>query len=45
MSTVTLRGTNRRRIKKSGFRARMKTKAGQKIMNLRRRKKRGKISI
>nr|YP_009244128.1 ribosomal protein L34 [Gelidium elegans]AMK96370.1 ribosomal protein L34 [Gelidium elegans] len=43
MSKATLRGTNRKKLKKSGFRARMKTKQGQKVLNLRRKKGRKKI--
>lgn len=43
MSKATLRGTNRKKLKKSGFRARMKTKQGQKVLNFRRRKRRRKI--
>lgn len=43
MSKATLKGTNRKRLKKSGFRARMKTKQGQRILNSRRNKRRKKI--
>jgi large subunit ribosomal protein L34 len=40
MTKRTLEGTNKKSIKKSGFRARMKTKNGQNILNARRRKNR-----
>nr|YP_009546589.1 ribosomal protein L34 [Gelidium kathyanniae]AYO27937.1 ribosomal protein L34 [Gelidium kathyanniae] len=43
MSKVTSTGTNRKKLKKSGFRARMKTKQGQRILNSRRKKRRKKI--
>ena len=45
MSTTTLRGTNRKRTKKSGFRSRMKTKSGRRVVNCRRRKKRKKVAV
>nr|QCI06840.1 ribosomal protein L34 [Halydictyon mirabile] len=38
-------GTKIKRTKKSGFRARLKTKNGKKILAFRRRKKRHKISL
>nr|YP_009346938.1 50S ribosomal protein L34 [Gracilaria firma]APR74473.1 50S ribosomal protein L34 [Gracilaria firma] len=37
--------TNLKRIKKSGFRARMSKSSGRKILNSRRRKKRRKITL
>nr|WKW95822.1 ribosomal protein L34 [Saccharina japonica] len=40
MTKRTLGGTNRKVIAVSGFRARMKTKQGCKVINNRRRKKR-----
>jgi large subunit ribosomal protein L34 len=40
MTKRTLRGTNRKRIKTSGFRIRMKTKSGKRIIQARRRKNR-----
>lgn len=45
MTQRTLSGTKRKRIRKSGFRARMKTSDGRRILQSRRRKKRKKISI
>jgi large subunit ribosomal protein L34 len=45
MSKHTLNGTKRKAIKTSGFRARIKTKNGRKILRNRRRKGRWKISI
>lgn len=44
MTKRTLEGTNRKSIKKSGFRARMKTKNGQSILNARRRKSRSRLT-
>nr|QCI08822.1 ribosomal protein L34 [Sphondylothamnion multifidum] len=38
------KGTNIKKSRKSGFRARMKTPSGQKIINAKRKKKRKKIS-
>ena len=38
MTKRTLGGTNIKRLRVSGFRQRMKTKTGAKILNLRRRK-------
>ena len=45
MSKCTLRGTNRKKIKKSGFRSRMKTKPGRSIINSKRKKRRNKICV
>lgn len=45
MTQGTLSGTKRKRIRKSGFRARMRTSNGRCILQSRRRKKRKKISI
>lgn len=45
MTKRTLRGTNRKAKRVSGFRARMKTKNGQKIIQARRKKGRQKLSI
>nr|YP_009551099.1 ribosomal protein L34 [Pseudellipsoidion edaphicum]QAA12030.1 ribosomal protein L34 [Pseudellipsoidion edaphicum] len=44
MTKRTLEGTNRKSLKKSGFRARMKTKNGQNIINARRKKNRTKLA-
>lgn len=40
-----LQGTNRKRIRKSGFRARMKTVSGRRIIKVRRQKGRKKIVL
>nr|YP_010196702.1 ribosomal protein L34 [Gracilaria cliftonii]UAD84506.1 ribosomal protein L34 [Gracilaria cliftonii] len=45
MSKGFSNGTNLKRIKKSGFRARMSTPSGRKILNCRRRKKRKRITL
>jgi large subunit ribosomal protein L34 len=45
MSKHTLNGTRRKVIKISGFRARIKTKSGRKILKARRKKGRWKLSI
>nr|YP_009510369.1 ribosomal protein L34 [Gracilaria caudata]YP_010196084.1 ribosomal protein L34 [Gracilaria caudata]AXI96042.1 ribosomal protein L34 [Gracilaria caudata]UAD83481.1 ribosomal protein L34 [Gracilaria caudata] len=45
MSKGFSNGTNLKRIKKSGFRARMSKPSGRRILNLRRRKKRKKIAL
>jgi large subunit ribosomal protein L34 len=45
MSKNTLNGTRKKVIKKSGFRARIKTKSGKKILKNRRRKGRWKLAI
>nr|YP_009511186.1 ribosomal protein L34 [Gracilariopsis longissima]YP_010199325.1 ribosomal protein L34 [Gracilariopsis tenuifrons]AXI97063.1 ribosomal protein L34 [Gracilariopsis longissima]UAD88979.1 ribosomal protein L34 [Gracilariopsis longissima]UAD89183.1 ribosomal protein L34 [Gracilariopsis tenuifrons] len=45
MSKGIKNGTNRKQIKKSGFRARMSTYSGRKVISLRRRKKRKKIVL
>ena len=44
MTKRTLEGTKKKAIRKSGFRARMKTKNGQNILNARRRKNRKRLS-
>lgn len=44
MTKRTLEGTNRKSLKKSGFRARMKTKNGQNIINARRKKNRTRLA-
>lgn len=45
MSKHTLNGRKRKAIKTSGFRARIKTKSGRKILKSRRSKGRWKLSI
>jgi large subunit ribosomal protein L34 len=45
MSKHTLNGTRRKVVKTSGFRARIQTKAGRKILRNRRRKGRWKLTI
>lgn len=45
MTKRTFGGTKRKAINVSGFRARMKTKSGRKIINLRRRKNRKRLSL
>jgi large subunit ribosomal protein L34 len=45
MAQQTLRGTNKKAIRKSGFRSRMKIKSGKKIINKRRMKHREKLSL
>ena len=44
MTKHTLEGTKRKAIRKSGFRARMKTRTGQNILNARRRKNRKRLT-
>jgi large subunit ribosomal protein L34 len=43
--TLTLRGTNRKSIRKSGFRSRRSTKSGCNVLRNRRRKGRKKLTI
>ncbi|MFN3360939.1 MAG: 50S ribosomal protein L34 [Pseudanabaenaceae cyanobacterium] len=45
MTKRTLEGTARKRIRVSGFRARMRSPGGRKVINNRRRKGRLRISI
>ena len=45
MSKKTLEGTKRKAIRKSGFRARMKTATGRRVIKQRRRKGRKCLSI
>lgn len=45
MTKRTLEGSNRKSIRKSGFRARISTKSGYKVLNNRRRKGRKKLTI
>ena len=44
MTKRTLEGTKKKAIRKSGFRARMKTKNGQDVLNARRRKNRKRVA-
>nr|YP_009257467.1 50S ribosomal protein L34 [Coeloseira compressa]ANH09550.1 50S ribosomal protein L34 [Coeloseira compressa] len=45
MSKQTLQGTKLKKIRKSGFRSRMKTSAGRRVIKSRRSKKRLKVAI
>nr|YP_010198920.1 ribosomal protein L34 [Hydropuntia urvillei]UAD88369.1 ribosomal protein L34 [Hydropuntia urvillei] len=45
MSKGFSNGTNIKRVRKSGFRFRMKTTSGRKILSCRRRKKRKKVAL
>lgn len=45
MTKGTLRGTNKKRIKTSGFRTRMQTPSGKRIIKARRRKNKKQIAI
>nr|WCH56256.1 ribosomal protein L34 [Hypnea sp.] len=45
MSKGTLQGSNRKRIKKSGFRSRMRTVSGRRILKRKRKKGRKKIGL
>ena len=45
MTKRTLRGTNLKKIRVSGFRSRMQTKTGRRILNARRRKGRNKLTV
>lgn len=45
MSKNTLNGTRKKAVKTSGFRSRLATKSGRKILSNRRRKGRYKLSI
>jgi large subunit ribosomal protein L34 len=45
MTKRTLRGTNLKKIRVSGFRARMASKTGRRILNLRRKKGRAQLTV
>jgi large subunit ribosomal protein L34 len=45
MTKRTLRGTNLKKLRTSGFRSRMKSKTGRRIINARRLKKRNKLTV
>jgi large subunit ribosomal protein L34 len=45
MTQRTLRGTNLKRVRTSGFRSRMASKTGRRVINLRRKKGRKKLTV
>ena len=45
MTKRTLRGTNIKRLRTSGFRSRMESKTGRRIINARRKKGRKKLTV
>ena len=45
MTKRTLGGTNRKQKRTSGFRARMRTKTGQRVIKARRRKGRERLAV
>ena len=45
MTKRTLRGTNLKKIRTSGFRSRMASKTSRRIVNARRRKGRNKLTV
>ncbi|ERT04832.1 ribosomal protein L34 [Lyngbya aestuarii BL J] len=45
MAQQTLKGTNRKKKRVSGFRVRMRTKNGQSVIRSRRRKGRARLSV
>ena len=45
MTKRTLRGTKLKKVRTSGFRSRMASRTGRKIINLRRKKGRNKLTV
>ena len=45
MTKRTLRGTNLKKVRTSGFRHRMASKTGRRIINSRRKKNRNKLTV
>jgi large subunit ribosomal protein L34 len=45
MTQRTLHGTRLKKVRVSGFRSRMSTKAGRRVINARRRKGRAKLTV
>jgi large subunit ribosomal protein L34 len=45
MTKRTLRGTNLKKVRTSGFRSRMAVKTGRRIINARRKKGRNKLTV
>jgi len=45
MTKRTLRGTNFKKLRTSGFRSRMESKTGRRIINARRKKGRTKVTV
>jgi large subunit ribosomal protein L34 len=45
MTQRTLRGTRLKKVRTSGFRARMESKTGRRIINARRKKGRKKVTV
>jgi large subunit ribosomal protein L34 len=45
MTKRTLRGTNLKKIRTSGFRSRMESKSGRRVINSRRKKGRRKLTV
>ena len=45
MTKRTLRGTNLKKVRTSGFRSRMSSKTGRRIINSRRKKGRSKLTV
>ena len=45
MTKRTLRGTNLKKVRTSGFRSRMESKTGRRVINSRRKKGRNKLTV